>query len=378
MRVSRGQVGVEYILLTGLLLLLLTPFLYEGYRSSGEATRLLQGEKIVNDLAQAADYVYAQGVGARVTVTGTIPGGVNFDKSYIGRPANASTSVEPREINLNLQVSEGDNDIWKSTDADLCPDSTWPQFQRGGSVVFTLTVEDSGCVSVKPFETGFVVTPPLIVTDCITNTHSKQYNLTIENVGESATIINITTEGDAASWVVPSTNQVTLSTGSSTTMGITITVPSAASQGYHYVKVFFEANDSTFQEVNTQILVCSQGNGSCTNQTGNCTNCCDFNYTVTTYSDDACTVPEDTFYKPSPTQFVSNGWQPNSTLSLDIRNIATNNSLSGYPTNITADTSGSVIYNFDPAYKPAADYMVYITDGNYTRNNTMEINACPT
>jgi len=56
-------------------------------------------------LAEAADYVLAQGDGASEVVLVTLPQSVNFstDATFIGKPASASSSVPSDEINIKVR-----------------------------------------------------------------------------------------------------------------------------------------------------------------------------------------------------------------------------------------------------------------------------------
>ena len=374
----RGQVAAEYVLLVGLLLLLITPFLYFGFQSSGQQSRLLQAEKLVSDLAQAADYVYSQGAGSRVTVSGIIPGGVTFEDSYIGKPPNATGNITSKIINLVLQINGIDHDVWKETGAELCISSQWPSDFGGaftGPVLFTIEVEDEGCVSILPFDVGFFAEPPVIVTDCITVGASAGFVITLTNNDEANPVtISVSGSGAGSSFMSFNNTNVTIPADGTEKILMTITIPTGTSLGVHFGSVVFQSND-TVQEVPVDILVCGTTDGNQTTEEG--CNATLLNYTIGTFEDEACSIAETVFYKPRTTVFSSTGWLPASNLTLDLDHSNTSSAI-GFPVIIAANSTGGFSYTWNPALQPADNYSVSVTDGNITRSNNLVVNACPT
>ena|SRR3989338_949024 len=373
----RGQVAAEYVLLVGLLLLLITPFLYFGFQSSGQQSRLLQAEKLVSDLAQAADYVYSQGAGSRVTVSGIIPGGVTFEDSYIGKPPNATGNITSKIINLVLQINGIDHDVWKETGAELCISSQWPSDFGGaftGPVLFTIEVEDEGCVSILPFDVGFFAEPPVIVTDCITVGASAGFVITLTNNDEANPVtISVSGSGAGSSFMSFNNTNVTIPADGTEKILMTITIPTGTSLGVHFGSVVFQSND-TVQEVPVDILVCGTTDGNQT--TEECCNATLLNYTISLFEGPACTIPRTQFFRPATSTFSSSGWPPSTALTLDIKN-STNSSLSGFPATVNSSGSGLFTYIFDPTSRPIGNYTVYVNDSNFVVSDSMVISQCP-
>lgn len=66
---------------------------------------LREAQAATSQLAEAADYVASQGDGASSVVLVTLPASVNFstEKTYIGKPPSADSSVASNAININIK-----------------------------------------------------------------------------------------------------------------------------------------------------------------------------------------------------------------------------------------------------------------------------------
>ncbi|MEM4348094.1 MAG: hypothetical protein QXN37_00810 [Candidatus Anstonellaceae archaeon] len=115
-----GQVATELITIMGISLLVVLIFMSLSLSFLSEAS-IEKNEKLAYDsvrrLAIAADTVYAQGAGASVIVEIFLPPTIDFNpnKTYIGKPANVSSFILPKTINMRV----GQSDIFASTQANL-------------------------------------------------------------------------------------------------------------------------------------------------------------------------------------------------------------------------------------------------------------------
>ena len=102
-----GQASVELIAILGVSLVVILMFmaLSLNFLSS---TNLQKDEETARDtvqkLAQAADFVYAQGEGASEVVAIMLPGTASFDpnQTYVGKPQSAGFAVPSTQIKVNV------------------------------------------------------------------------------------------------------------------------------------------------------------------------------------------------------------------------------------------------------------------------------------
>ncbi len=73
---KRGQAGIEYVVLVGVLLVFLIPIVHYALTQSSTTIKINQLDNAVRRLTKAADAVYALGPGAQDVVTITLPHGI--------------------------------------------------------------------------------------------------------------------------------------------------------------------------------------------------------------------------------------------------------------------------------------------------------------
>ena len=102
----KGQVSLEYIILIGLILIVLTPLFYYGLTKSNESIKYNQAEEAVKTIAGAANNVYSSGLGGKKIVKITIPSGTSF-------------GVSENALILNLSIFGGNTEFIELAKADL-------------------------------------------------------------------------------------------------------------------------------------------------------------------------------------------------------------------------------------------------------------------
>lgn len=142
---KRGQVGIEYIMIVGAILIITIPLFFYAIYETNYKVRLNQADDAVHTLSNSADTVYSMGPGSKKYVWISIPSGVT------------SSLVNEREITLTLSIFGGSSDIVGTSKAVMV-----------GSVP-----SDTGTyrIAVEALEAGIVrigedytdVTPPVIL-----------------------------------------------------------------------------------------------------------------------------------------------------------------------------------------------------------------------
>lgn len=105
---KRGQAGVEYIILIGVLLFFFIPIIYYSLTLSMTNVKMSQIENIINRLGKAVDAVYALGPGSMEIIPITMPEGVT---------AATVGGASGHEILLKVTGSGGLSDVHVSTKA---------------------------------------------------------------------------------------------------------------------------------------------------------------------------------------------------------------------------------------------------------------------
>lgn len=101
----RGQSGIEYMVLIGVLLAFLVPILIYATQTTTLSFRTSQSREAVQLIAQAADHVY--GTGGRTSVFVTIPSGVT------------SVSLVNKTVALTLKIDDSQGEAIATTFANL-------------------------------------------------------------------------------------------------------------------------------------------------------------------------------------------------------------------------------------------------------------------
>ncbi len=114
MREKRGQSGIEYVILIGLLLFFFIPLIHYSFQETNNSVRASQLDSFVGRLSKAIDAVHSIGPGATEIVVITLPKGVTEATLH-----NAANPGDPNEIILKVQFYGGVSDIHASVKPSL-------------------------------------------------------------------------------------------------------------------------------------------------------------------------------------------------------------------------------------------------------------------
>jgi hypothetical protein len=354
----RAQAALEYILIVGLVMAILVPFTYYGYISSQESTRVLQANRAVESLADAAKYVYSQGVGSRVTVEVVVPDGVNFPGSYIGKPAGSNASVPSKEINLRVETQSGETDVFKSVDFDVR--GSW--LSHSGQYLFVLYMTDDGYVMIVPYNMDFDALPSYF-SYSIARSTVQQFNFTVVSYSETTQVINFSEDGVVTDWIALSNSSITLGAGESAVITGTISVPADAAYGLNFGSIL-ASSANTSKEILFDVNVYSDVGG-----------CNSVRAFIDFYHNSSYSANDYIFPKGDPVIVYSTGWRPVETVTVDIKN-PSNASVSGYPQNVSANATGGVYHSWSAANAAEGLYVVSLNNSRKTRSVQVNITQC--
>lgn len=354
----RAQSSAEYLMVLGIVLALLIPFIYYGYSSSQESLRILQARRAVESLATAANYVYNQGYGSRTTVSVIVPEGVDFNNSYIGKPFSSSSSIPSQEINLRLYTKSGFTDVFKDAQEEIRGE--W--LNRSGPYFFTIYMSNDGYVLITPYQLEFLINQTYYTFN-IKAGSNRTFSFNITSLVNYSTQINFSEEGDAASWINLSSSSINLSALDSQVITGTVSVPAAETLGLHTAVITADSGNST-QDIYLDIIVYSGNQG------------CNSSYAVITfYHNSSYSTYDEAFEKEDTITIDTANWDPNSNITVDLQN-SSNVSQAGYPTVATADSNGDYIFIWSPVEKTPDNYTAYFNDSTIKLNQTFEVLAC--
>ena len=105
---KRGQAGIEYVILTGLLLFFFIPLIHYSLQESNNAIKNSQLDSYVNRISKSVDAVHSIGPGATEVVVITVPKGVT--DSYF-----SDCSLDDiNELVLKVEMYGGVSDVHAS------------------------------------------------------------------------------------------------------------------------------------------------------------------------------------------------------------------------------------------------------------------------
>lgn len=110
---KRGQVSIEYIMITGMLLLVTIPLFAYAFVEVNRSVQMNHAEDAVNTLANAADTVYSLGPGSKKYVWITTPGGVT--QSCVGSVEGSLTCTNSKEVSMKMYIFGGESDVFAKT-----------------------------------------------------------------------------------------------------------------------------------------------------------------------------------------------------------------------------------------------------------------------
>ncbi len=224
--VSKGQASVELavIFAMGLIVLLIVSVLAnERLIDLSTQKQMNDARTSVRDLADAANHVYQQGIGAKKRVFVILPGDTDLNLSYIGKPLDAPNGTESKAILLNFRGT----DILASTNPEV--HGAWPKTTGG----HWMWVESKG--TYVTVGNAYLDADKGALYFNTIRSASKSTPLTVFNRGEDNKSINVSVSfgwSDAHVTVNSSSTNFTLASGENRTL--TITAASDAQAGGLY------------------------------------------------------------------------------------------------------------------------------------------------
>ena len=103
----KSQISLEYLLLVGLLLAVLSPIFYYSFSTSTQTIKMNQASNLVKKIANTADTLYALGPNSQDTIEIIVPGGVE------------NITIDNKEVLLAINLFKGISYIGMDTKTNI-------------------------------------------------------------------------------------------------------------------------------------------------------------------------------------------------------------------------------------------------------------------
>ncbi len=341
----KGQGGVEYIVLLSFTVVFFLIVIYvvnDQLSLVNQQQRLEQAKFALSEIGNAAKDVYQQGAGAQKEVTVTFPQGVAGPGIVINNTLQITFEGSDLTYFLPFPIS---GSIPNSTGSFTLILVSYGSSVAIGSSIFSLSptgISDSYC---SPAEL-------LIVNKDIT---------IINNINES---IDVNMSIAWSDWAVNfslSNYSVTIPSYDSTNITATFDIYPNVLGVYSGTITYSEGNYSVIMPVIISVESCAGGQV--------------VSYiTVQTFNDSTYSYPESQFYLPEISTISTNGWFPNSEVTLDLRD-PNNFSVDTFPKTVTVNSTGGYSEQWE-VNGIFGTYTIIANSSEYNATTTFTVTPC--
>ncbi|MEM3555710.1 MAG: hypothetical protein QXF56_03275 [Candidatus Micrarchaeia archaeon] len=348
----RGQGATELLVLLALVAVV-GLVIYSSSQStlaeSKKAFLLSQARATVNDLAGAASEVYSEGVGARRRVYIVIPEGTEPSRVYVNNTIiNIGVRIDSTVTDVNTQTTMK---VVQGSDFPTTPGSYWvPVTAREGYVLIGNKFLDAN---------------PSSISVELMPSNSTERVVRFSNFGHSPFNVTLSTQWAYSGSVDVSLNvtNLILSVGAAKDVLVNFTTYASTQLGSYSGRIDVTTNTTESTEIPITVNVVGTQVPTGVSY-----------IVIETFKYSNYTVPTTNF--TIPTNVVINGsdWTPG-VVTIDIKD-SSGNSVSGYPTEVTANSSGGFTHTWNPAGAAVGQYTVTANQSSSSSTDYFEITAC--
>lgn len=106
-KLNKAQVSMEYLMITGIILLALIPVFYYAVSATTQTIKINQASEAVTKIRETADTLYIFGSGSQDTIKINLPGGVK------------NITFSGKDINLKLEIFKKVSDISEKSKGNI-------------------------------------------------------------------------------------------------------------------------------------------------------------------------------------------------------------------------------------------------------------------
>ncbi|MBI5224980.1 hypothetical protein HY989_03850 [Candidatus Micrarchaeota archaeon] len=361
---TKAQSSLELLIIlsVGLVLLgIIFSISQQRINSSQQSIALSSAKSATSAISAAADSVYFEGVGAKRQVSITIPEGT------------VATSVTANSISMRLQIEGGPTDASANTNAILCSNSQLPTIPG----TYRISVESlDGCVLIGTASKLEVSTTLIQLIGYANSTYNKTINYTNAGTSPITVTLQLLFASSDASILLASQSVFTLNPSEKmeTKLGIDL-FPSAIGSYSGQLKAFGSNGDNL-----TTLISISASGATCSQQTCTSTDGAAV-IEIETYSSASYSQKKEIFEPPETIELMGGNWDPNSAISIDVRDPSDAYSIPNYPKSLTTNSTGGFTDSFSAASLGASDGYIAKASGTElgipkTKTSTFDALAC--
>ncbi len=239
---KKAQASVEMIVILAVVLVIfgiLFVVIQENYSAYERNLKTVQGKTALREFADAADFVYSQGEGAKTKIFVTIPQGVE--------------SIEGGDnyIEMRLDLGGRIQDLIEGT--ETCVQGEIPTSAGGHWVLVEYA---GGCIRMGGAELQCLTVSPESVGASIYSEDSYSTSLTISNSGNSTTNVSVEvpSEYTISGWVTITPSSLTIAESGSDSTTVNISIPQNTQPGLYYGRIKVEGCDTLWVDVSVLVL----------------------------------------------------------------------------------------------------------------------------
>jgi len=351
----KGQGATELLVLLAMIAVVGLIIYASSQTTLAESRKLLlvsQARATVNDLASAASEVYSEGPGAKRRVYIVIPEGSDSARVYVNNTM----------INIGLKIDSTTSDINTQTNMKLVEGADFPK--TPGSYWVPVTAKEgyvligSSYLDISPASLSFEI--PL----------SNSTNSTIRFTNLGPVPIDVTlspqwTHNGTVDLSLNTTNFVLASSGDAVTAYVLVSIQtySNTSLQRYSGKINVGTNSTETAEISINVNVVGTQIPTGVSY-----------IVIETFKNSSYLTQTTNFTLPTNASVIGSNWAPG-TVTVDIKDPSAN-SLSGYPTEVTANSSGGFTHTFNPAGLTPGNYTAISNQSTVNVNTSFNITVC--
>ncbi|MFH1257458.1 MAG: hypothetical protein ABIG96_03115 [Candidatus Micrarchaeota archaeon] len=363
----RAQSAVEFLIILTVGLLLLAFVISTSQQritGSQQALAFSIAKGSVDALAKAADSVHYEGVGSKRQVKFTIPEGA------IG------AIIQGNSFKISISTQGNVADASAMTQATICTNSKLPE--KIGT--YTVTVEGlDGCVLIGSGSNLTVSTTLISVRSYANASLTKSVVYSNEGSTPIDVLLNLTfiSPDVKVDLLNPSDSSFTLAAGMQKEVQLNITISSTALQTQTGSLI---AEGGNGENLTTAIII-SVESQECGSQLPCIASSDVAEIEIETYASASYSHKKEIFNPPETIAIQGGSFDPNTALSLDVRNPSDAASIAGYPKALTTNSSGGFKEEIAANLMDEANGYIIRASGVFggmpvVANGNFNVNAC--
>ncbi len=352
----KGQEATELIVLLAMITVAGLVIYSTSQTNLAQSQRTLiisQAKAAISDLSSAASEVYSEGAGARRKVYITIPEGVDSSGVYVNNTM----------INIRVTSSSGSTDINTQTSMRVVQGADFPT--TPGSYWVYVTAKQ-GYVLIG---SSYISINPSSLSISMPQSNSTSGVISFTNIGTFPVAVTLSSQ-----WSYGGTVNVTLNTtyfvlfpsGTENTVNLLVTAQTYSNTSLQSYSGSILATTNTTETDTINLNVNVIGTQVPTGVSY---------IVVDTFRNSSYSTPSTNFTLPAIVNITGSGWSSGA-VTLNITN-PSGSSVSGYPTTVTANSSGGFNSTWNPAGNTPGNYTLGANQSGATASTSFNITGCP-